>query len=892
MWSEHERPDPDELLAQAETAEDARTRGKLKVFLGYVAGVGKTYSMLEAAHQRRAEGVDVVVGYIETHGRRETEALLDGLELVARRRVDYRGTALTEMDLDGILKRRPQLVLVDELAHTNAPGARHPKRYDDVEELLAAGIDVYTTLNIQHLESLKDAVAQVTGVTVRETVPDRLLDAAADIELIDLPPAELLQRLAEGKVYVADQAGRALRKFFRQGNLSALRQMALRRAAERVDVQMRDYMQRRAIAGPWPAGERLLVCVSSSPLSERLIRTARRWADRLDAEWYAAYVETPDNARLTETARRQLLRNLQLAEELGAMVVTLPGQSIAETVTTFARRQNVTKIIAGKPVRSRWTELLRTSVTGEIIRQSGPIDVNIISADASQTIAGRAAAGERSTWRQYLLAIALVVLVNLISWPIHGRLEPTNLVMLYLVAVVIAATFLGPRPSALASVLAVVTFDFLWIEPRFSFAVKDTQYILTFLGLFSVGMVISSLSSRAKAQLDAARDRERQAMALFSISRDLTSAVGIDQITGIICSHVGETFAGGVAVLLPDEEANLRLYRRTGDRVLDESELAVAVWAFQHATPAGRGTDTLPAAGARYLPLIAAHGVVGVLGVELPDSIIAPNERRLLEALANLAAVAIERAHLARDAGQVRLLRAKEEFQTTLLNSISHDLRTPLVSIMGVLSTLRAAAVAGAPTVRLDDASRRTLIDTASEQADRLNRLFANLLDMTRLEGNALKLKREPSDLQDAIGAALAQMGDRLVEREVRVDIPVTLPLIPLDFVLIVQVLVNLIDNAVKYSPAGGAIDLTVRPTEAGAVQVQVADRGIGIPPGDLPHVFDKFYRVQRADGAGGTGLGLAICKGIVGAHGGQISAGPRPGGGTIVAFTLPMQAR
>lgn len=892
MWSDERRPDPDALLAQIRVAEKERSRGKLRVFLGYAAGVGKTYSMLEAAHQRMAEGVDIVVGYIETHGRQETEKLLTGLEIIPRRKVEYRGTVLTEMDLDAILGRHPSLVLVDELAHTNAPGSRHPKRYEDVEELLASGIDVYTTLNIQHLESLRDAVAQVTGITVGETVPDRVLDEANDIELIDLPPAELLRRLSEGKVYIPEQAGRAMKRFFRPGNLSALRQMALRRAAERVDVQMRDYMRTRAISGPWPAGERLLVCVSPSPLSERLIRAARRWADRLNAEWHAVYVELPGHSQLSETARRQLIRNLHLAEELGAKVVTLPGQKVADTVVNYARNQNVTKIIAGKPLRPRLSDLLHGSVAEDIIRQSGPIDVNIISGAADPGASERVVAnGQRL--HHYVYAVALVIITNLLSWPIHAHLEPANLVMLYLASVIVAATYLGLLPSVLVSVLSVLTFDYFWVEPRFTFAVKDTQYVLTFLGLLGVGLVVSGLSASARAQLFAARDRERQTATLFSLSRSLTSAASLDEIVDIVSRRIAQLFTCGVIVLLPEGSGTLQVHPRSGSSNLDNNEMAVATWAFQHGVPAGFGTETLPAARGRYLPLKTAHGVVGVLGVEMPKSVsgLTPGERQLLEALANLAAVAIERARLAREANQLRLVRAKEEFQATLLNSISHDLRTPLASIMGVLSTLRAAAESN-PPVKLDDSSRQALVETAWEQAERLNRLVANLLDMTRLEANALKLKREPCDVEDAIGAALAEMSARLGERPVRVDIPPGLPMIPFDFVLIVQVLVNLIDNAVKYSPREAPIDISAKMLGDDELEISVADRGIGIPPADLPRIFDKFYRVQRADGAQGTGLGLAICKGIVEAHGGRIAAENRPAGGTVVSIRLPTKAK
>lgn len=911
------RPDPDQLLAQVQAEEAQRTRGQLKIFLGYVAGVGKTYAMLEAAHQRQREGVDVIIGYIETHRRAETEALVAGLELIPRKQVDYRGAHLPEMDVDAVLARHPQLALVDEFAHTTAPGSRHPKRYLDVEELLTAGIDVYTTLNIQHLESLNDVVAQITGVIVRETIPDRLLDAAAEIEVIDLPPGELLQRLQEGKVYVPEQAARAMQKFFRQGNLTALREMALRRAAARVDDQMRAYMQTRAIPGPWPAHERLLVLLGPNPLSERLVRAARRLADELNAEWFALYVEAPGHADLAPHQREQVAQALHLAEELGAKALTQPGQVVAEAALAYARQHNITKIIVGKPLRARWQELVRGSVVDQLIHRSGPIDVYIISEE------GKAPAAEIKTtgwqphrpFRRYLQSTLLVAAATVLGFVIDPALslekwglllqlfttgqrrgaplrepifEPTNLAMIYLVTVVISALNWGRGPAILASLLSVVAFDFFFVTPYLTFAVSDTQYLLTFLGLLVVGVVMSTLAARAREQAAAAQRREADTAELYDLSRDLAAAAELDAILRALTGHMEQTFGREIAVLLPSADSGTRLTVRAAsvNLNLDENEIAVADWVYRHGEPAGRNTDTLPAALLRYLPLKTARGVIGVLGVRGPEAAeqsLTPEQRRLMEAFASQAALAVERAQLDQQAQQAQVLQATEKLQTALLNSISHDLRTPLVSITGALSSLEDD---GAP---FDPATRRILIENAREEAERLNRLVGNLLDMTRLEAGAMKVRREPSDVQDVIGAALEQISPRLGQRPIRTEAPPDLPLTPMDFVLMTRVLVNVLDNALKYSPPDTAIEIRAH-AAAGHLEIAVADEGMGLPPPDLKRIFDKFYRVQRPSPESGTGLGLSICKGIVEAHGGFMAAENRVGGGAIITIALPLQ--
>jgi two-component system sensor histidine kinase KdpD len=876
------RPDPDALLKSIQAEEPSR--GKLKIFLGYAAGVGKTYAMLEAAHQRKEQDVDVVVGYIETHKRIETEELLEGLEVLPRRQVEYHNVALPEMDVDEVLKRRPALVLVDEFAHTNAPGSRHLKRYLDVEEILDAGIDVYTTLNIQHLESLNDIVAQVTGVIVRETVPDRVIDVASEIEVIDLPPDELLMRLQEGKVYIPEQAARAIRDFFRKGNLTALREMSLRRAAARVDDQMRLYMQARAIPGPWAAAERLLVCISTSPLAEKLIRNTRRLADELNAEWFAVYVEIASKPENNPANRERIGRTLQLAEELGAKTLTLAGRSIHEAVLDFAHKNNITKVVVGKPLKPRWQEMLRGSIVDQLVYASGDIDVYVISAQVeSPNPIVPANWQPHRPLRRYLLSFGLVAVSTILGLSVRGDLEPTNLVMLYLASVVISAIFLGRGPSLLAAITGVLAFDFFLIPPYLTFAVSDTQYLLTFIVLFVISLVISSLTARVREQAEAAFQRESQTSALYNLSRDLASATDLQQVVKTIIQQVEQAFGRQAAVFLP-ENKQILVFATSQNYFPDANELAVATWAYEHNEPAGRGTDTLPAASLRCQPLKTANGIVGVLGVHPREAgkFLTPEQRQMLSAFASQAALAIERASLAEQARQAELLQAAEKLQTALLNSISHDLRTPLVSITGALTSLDEQADS------LNEEYRRSLIVTAREEADRLNRLVGNLLSMTRIESGAIKLHYEPGDFQDVIGTALEQLGRRVAEHEIKVSVPDDFPLIPLDFTLIVQVVVNLLENAVKYSPKGSLIEVAASLVSDKA-RLQVTDRGVGIPPEDLARVFDKFYRVQRPESVSGTGLGLSISKGIVEAHHGFIYARGRDGGGTIVSVELPL---
>ena len=645
------RPDPDTLLAHVQGEERQKHRGKLKIFLGYIAGVGKTYEMLKAAHLRKNEGIDVQVGYVETHGRPETEALLLGLTVIPRNEVKYRDITIPEMDLDAVLAIRPRLVLVDELAHTNAPGSRHPKRYQDIEELLDAGIDVYTTLNIQHLESLNDVVAQITGVTVRETIPDRVIDEAAEIELVDLTPSELLQRLKEGKVYVPEMAARAVEQFFNEGNLYALRELSLRRAAERIDEQMLAYMQIRAISGPWAAGESILVCVGPSPLSERLVRTARRQADRTNARWTAIYVETPSHQRLSKESKEQVWRSLQLAEKLGAKAVTVFGLNVAGTTIDYARKHNITRILIGKTLRPRWQEFVFGSVVDQLIHDSGTIDVYVIS--SSEKVPQKPVELEpllpATPPRGFVNSLALILIITVIGWLVKSIISPTNLMMLYFLAVVLSAYRWGIRPMIMTAVLGILAFDFVFIPPYFSFRVSDLEYLISFTGLIGVGALVSLLVARVREHAVAAQTRENETSTLYALSQDLATAVDIDSISSVVGKHIDEIFGWESAFLLPDNDQLVAHFASPGFS-LDADDLAVATWAYKHGAIAGYDTDTLHGSRLRYIPLQTSQGVLGILGVKPaePDGIITHEQERILTAFANQAALALERVDLSR----------------------------------------------------------------------------------------------------------------------------------------------------------------------------------------------------------------------------------------------------
>jgi two-component system sensor histidine kinase KdpD len=880
-----ERPDPETLLARAKEEEARKTRGRLKLFFGAAAGVGKTFAMLEAARELEAAGVDVVVGYVETHGRAETETLLEGLEILPPRLVPYRGTVLKEFDLDAALARHPAVILVDELAHSNAEGSRHAKRWQDVLELVDAGINVYTALNVQHLESLNDLVAKITGVVVRETVPDSALERADEIELVDLPPDELLQRLQEGKVYLPQLAQEAIRNFFRKGNLIALRELALRRTADRVDAQMQAYMRDHAIAKTWPVAERILVCISPSPQAGQLVRAGRRLATRLGAEWIVAFVETPASAKLSQADRDRVVQTLRLAEQLGAETATLSGPTMSEEILTYARARNVSKIVIGKPVRSLWKRIVLGSIVDALVRGSGGIDIYVVSGDKEAAVpksAGRRP--EQTDWPGYAEALGVVGLCTGLASLMFQHFGLSNLIMVYLLGVVAVAARRGRGPTVLASVLSVATFDFFFVPPFLSFAVSDTQYLVTFAVMLAVALVISGLTVRIRAQADAARNRERRTAALYAMSRELANTRGVDGLLAIAIRHIVDVFPAEVSVLLPDTAGRLAA-RSVPAATLraDSTEQAVAQWVFEHRELAGLGTSTLPGAAALHVPLIGSRGAVGVLGVKPAEAhaFDSPEQLHLLETFANQTALAIERTTLADEAQASQVRMETERLRNSLLSSVSHDLRTPLATITGAATTILESGS------RLDQRTQHELLESIRDEADRLNRLVHNLLEMTRLESGALELRRDWHPLEEVIGAALARLAKSLGAQRVTVSIPPDLPLVSMDDVLIEQVFVNLLDNAVKYTPPDSAIRILVTATDS-SVTAEVADHGPGLPKGQETRVFDKFYRAAP-DGRRGAGLGLAICRGIVLAHGGRIWAHNLPEGGVAFLFTLPL---
>ena len=898
---EAQRPDPDALLARVKDDESRARRGRLRIFFGATAGVGKSYAMLEAARRQRADGVDVVVGYVELHGRPDTEALLEGLEILPPMLLEHRGITLTEFDLDGALARKPKLLIVDELAHSNHTGARHPKRWQDVEELLSAGIDVYTTVNVQHLESLHDVVAQITGVDVRETVPDRVFGGADEVELIDLPPDELLERLAEGKVYVPEKARQAAQNFFREGNLIALRQLALRATAERVDAAMREYRERHAISATWAANERILVCVGPDPLSTRLVRSAARMASALHAEWLAVYVETPKLVRLPQAARDRILQTLRLAADLGAESANLSGESVAATLIEFARQRNISRIIVGKPLRPRWRDRFDVSLVDELIRLSGTIDIYVISGELGEERPAPPRIPTRSSlWPAYLKALAVVAAATLVCSFMTGRFESTNIVMVYLLGTVVVAARFGRGPAVMAAVLSVCLFDFMFVPPKYSFAVSDTQYVITFAVMLTTAFLISHLAARGKRQASVARQRERRAAELYALSRELARRRTIDEIARFLVRHVLASIAGEAAVLLPDADGKIQDPEHFCDRgtprasasanrfPVPGNDLGIAQWAYDHRQKAGRNTDTLASADALYLPLNALKRCIGVIGLRPKDlaQLEVPEQMQLIESFVTQAAVAMERVQLAETAQVADVEIESEKMRNALLSSISHDFRTPLASIIGAASTLLDDSGSA-----IEPPQRKTLLRTVLDEANRLHRLVGNLLDLTRLTAGKLALKRQWVPLEEIVGAVLHRLHDALAGRKVTVDLPADLPLLHADEVMIEQLLFNLVDNAQKYTPAGSPIEIAAA-VQRGELTVSVRDHGPGLPAGEEDRMFDKFQRGQMEAAQSGFGLGLSIAKAIVEAHGGEIRArsySADQGGGAEFRFSLPL---
>jgi two-component system sensor histidine kinase KdpD len=885
------RPSPEALLQQVAK----ESRGRLKIFLGAAPGVGKTFEMLTTAQAKHREGVDVVVGVVETHGRKETEALVEGLEVIPRRLVDYKGHHLREMDIDAILARRPKLALVDELAHTNAPGSRHPKRYLDAEELLAAGIDVYATLNIQHVESLNDVVAKITGVRVRETVPDSIIDRADEVEVIDLTPEDLAQRLQEGKVYMPAQAERAIRNYFKPGNLTALRELALRRTAQRVDEQMVDYMRAHAISGPWAAGERVLVGVNEDPTCLALVRYTRRLADRLRAPWTAVHVETSKDQSLTEAAQDRIAEALRLAERLGGEAVTVPGSSVAEELIGYARANNCTHIVIAKSRRSRLGELLRGSSTHRIIRQAGEISIHVIAgqavarmerpgAEASLPGAGPARRQPRLDLNAYGGSLLMVAAALGIGLLLQRYVGVSVISLVFLTAVLASAITYGLWPALAASLVSTLAYNFFFLPPLYTFTIADPQNVVALFFFAVIALIASNLTSRVRSQAMAARQRAKTTEDLYLFSRKLGSAVTLDDLLWATAYQIALMLKLTVVILLPEEGTITVRSGYPPEDTLDEADLAAAKWCWENDRAAGRGADTLPGAKRLFLPIRTGRGPVGVVGLgsDREGPLLSPDQRRLLDALCDQAALAIERTTLAHDLDHARLLAETDRLRSALLTSISHDLKTPLASILGAITSLRTYSKA------YDEAAKEQLMGTVQEEAERLNRFIANLLDMTRLESGAVEPRLALADLSEVVGSVLTRTAPILAAHKVVVNLASDLPMLRLDFVLLEQVLFNLLDNAAKYAPAGSTVEL--RGERSGnRVILQVLDEGDGIPPEDLERVFDKFYRVHAADRRrAGTGLGLAICRGFVEAMGGTIHAGNRSDR-TGAVFTIEM---
>jgi two-component system sensor histidine kinase KdpD len=884
------RPDPDQLLAQVQADEARARRGRLRIFFGASAGVGKTYAMLEAARNMRASGTDVVVGYVEPHGRVETERLLEGLERLPTLAVRYHGIVRQEFALDAALARHPAILLVDELAHSNLvggePAPRHPKRWQDIEELLESGIDVWTTVNVQHLESLNDLVAQITGVRQRETLPDRVFDEASDIELIDLPPDDLIARLRAGKVYVGEQAGAAIERFFRPPNLMALRELALRRVADRVEAAARalplDRSQRRR------AADRVLVAVGPDAQAEQLVRAGKRLAQALDADWTVVYVETPRLLRLSSADRNRRVEVLRLAESLGAETVTLDGPSAADTLLEYARTRGATRLVVGAPKRWGWRAWLRPSTATSLVRRARAFDVTVVAADESGPRRPRAAPGAheraRTPWPRYAWALLITALCTGVAFGLYPRFELSNLIMVYLLGVTVVALRFGRGPAALTSVLNVIAFDFFFVPPRFDFAISDAQYLLTFAVMLVVALVIASLVANVRQQTRVAGARERRTALLYAMSRELAATRGTSAMAHVAVRHVVEVFQCSAVVLLPDADGRLQYPR---DAPLESSfrgaDLAVAQWVVDHGRKAGLGTDTLPATPGLYVPLSDEQLRLGVLAVlpGNPRRVLLPEQSHLLETFAGQIGLALERARLAEVAEGARLAAERESLRNTLLASISHDLRTPLAVLAGAGSTLVEHGAS------LDDNTRLLLAKSIESKAREMSELVSNVLDLMRFQSGQVTLRRDWQSLEELLGAALHRLGDRLARYPLEISLPPDLPAVHVDGAFIVQVFANLLDNIVKYTPQGTAVRISAR-VEGRHVRVTVDDHGPGLPPGNPARLFDKFERGTEEGSVGGVGLGLAICQAIIEAHGGQIEAHGRPGGGARFEFTLP----
>lgn len=882
---EDARPSPDALLEKAVQ----ETRGRLKIFLGAAPGVGKTYEMLDSGHAQLADGIDVVVGLVETHGRAETAALVEGFELIPRKEIQYRGQRLYEMDLDAIIARQPALVLVDELAHTNAVGSRHPKRYLDVLELLDHNIDVYTTVNIQHIESLNDVVAQITRIRVRETVPDSVIDRADDIEIIDLTPGDLIKRLHEGKVYFPKTAQRAMQNYFSPGNLTALRELALRRTAQRVDDQLLSHMQAHAVRGPWPSGDRVLVCIDDSARGPALVRHAKRQADRMRASWTALHVELAQSARSSNAKKDRVAETLRLAEQLGGEALTLPGQTPVREILRYAGDQNVSHIIVGRSEKPRWRQWLGGSVAQDLIAEAGDLSIHVItggSREGSSPDPQPPTKGEAFRLRPYLMAVGYNIVAVVMGQALFHILDVRNIALVFLMAVLISAATAGLWPALFASVIGALAYNFFFLTPYISLAIHDAESVVALLFYLGAASITSNLTARVHRQARAARLRARTTESLYLFSKRLSVAGTLDDVLWVTVNQMATMLRVNTVLLLPEGD---RVSVKAGfppDDTLADFDIAAAQWAFEHNRPAGRGADTLPGAKRLYMPMRTGRMTVGVVGLdsEKPGPLLTPDQSRLFDALADQAALAIERIQLVDDLDRAKLNAEADKLRAALLTSISHDLRTPLAGVMGAAGTLRDYFEA------LSEADRRDLLSTVVEEAERLNRFIVNLLDMTRIEAGALEPNMSVVWLDEALGTVLSRATTILAEHRTEVDLPPDLPPLRLDPVLFEQVLFNILDNARKYAPPQSVIRISAHP-EGDQLVLRLIDEGPGIPGVDLERIFDIFYRARKEDSVqAGTGLGLSICRGFIEAMGGQITASNRSDrSGTIFTLRLPI---
>jgi two-component system, OmpR family, sensor histidine kinase KdpD len=892
-----QRPDPDSLLAKVNQQNRKARRGKLRIYFGSSAGVGKTFAMLLAARQLRSENAGVLVGVVETHGRSETAALLEGLEVLPLKSVSYRGRVLADFDLDAALARRPALILVDELAHSNAQGARHPKRWQDVDELLAAGIDVFTTLNVQHLESLNDVVGGITNVRVWETVPDTVFDAADEVVLVDIPAEELLARLKSGKVYIPQQVERAADNFFRKGNLMALRELALRRTADRVEGDVQAYRVDKSIGSIWKTAAALLTCVGPGAGAERVVRATARLASQLNADWHAIYIETPALQRLPAARRETILATLNLAQNLGATTAVIANPEVAESVVAYARKHNLSKVVIGRdPSRHLWpwqrSSGQKLAVLApdidliEIGRSSGVSQSGGIKPIALAPAMGAADPADRRKLRlkrlRYLWAAIACGVVTLASVPLVEHFDRSNIVAIYILAVVLVGVRLGRGPAALAAVLSVSAFDFFFVPPRFSFAVSDVQYLLTFCIMLAVGLITGQLTAGLRSQARVALHREERAAALYELARDLSGAAQLDQVVKISDESIEHTFHVSAALLLPDAQGQLAMASARSEPTLIV-DLGIAQWAFDKGHPAGVGTDTLPGSEVLYIPLRAPVQARGVLALRAKHRRLLkiPEQRQLLDTFAALIAIALERVHYVGVAQDALVRMESERLRNSLLAALSHDLRTPLTVLVGLAESL-AMTKPPLATEQMETA------EAIQDEARRMSTLVSNLLDMARIESGEVRLDLQWQPLEEVVGAALDSARSMLKQHHVEVRLPRDLPLVRFDALLIERVLVNLLENASKYTPAGSTVTLSAEAV-GGQMRVSVSDNGPGLPAGREEALFQKFTRGNRESATPGVGLGLAICRAIIESHHGKIVAVNRPGGGVTFSFMLPL---